>query len=503
VTPPTSIPPARLGDNELLGAVSAARRLAARAEYLELTAVAEFTRRQDARYAAAVAAKVPPGRRDGEFADAELGMELVTSGNAARDRMDMADHLRRRLPATNAALAAGLIDRSRARIIWRHTRVLSDAGAAHADQVLAGAAPHLRYETRQGGGPPRRAAGRGAPRGVRQRVPQRPRTAGRGRAGGQGAHRRDGRRAAHRRPARHLRQLRALAYTDLTQGRNPLDRLTRPGPGETANDSHPDRTHTGDQHPGDADTDTGQAGGGSGADKAGAQAGKGRLDEDPYAGDGTGPGDSPGAPARDPAPFPALINLTIPAATLLGFSGAPGDIGGWGLADCDDARRLARAAARHPATRWCATITGPDGTATAHGCARGPQPRIPPPAPGPGSTAPGQRPGGGGTRGGPATRDPTTHPGSGPDPGQAAALTGLLQRLNLTLHPIARGTCDHRHREDRYTPSRKLGHLVRARTATCPAPGCGAQACHNDLDHTLAYPAGPTDECNFGPQCMT
>jgi hypothetical protein len=46
--------PARLGDNELLGAVAAARRLAARGEHLELRAVAEFTRRQDARYAAAV-----------------------------------------------------------------------------------------------------------------------------------------------------------------------------------------------------------------------------------------------------------------------------------------------------------------------------------------------------------------------------------------------------------------------------------------------------------------
>jgi hypothetical protein len=90
--------PARLGDNELLGAVSAAGRLAARAEYLRLRAVAEFTRRQEARYEAAVTAKVPPGRRDGEFADAELGYELVTSGNAARDTMDMALHLETRLP---------------------------------------------------------------------------------------------------------------------------------------------------------------------------------------------------------------------------------------------------------------------------------------------------------------------------------------------------------------------------------------------------------------------
>src|SRR5215475_12942213 len=46
---------ARLSDDRLLGAVAAARRLAARAEYLELSAVAEFTRRRNAQLAAAKA----------------------------------------------------------------------------------------------------------------------------------------------------------------------------------------------------------------------------------------------------------------------------------------------------------------------------------------------------------------------------------------------------------------------------------------------------------------
>ncbi|MGZ4435398.1 MAG: hypothetical protein ACXVW7_17505, partial [Trebonia sp.] len=47
----------------------------------------------------------------------------------------------------------------------------------------------------------------------------------------------------------------------------------------------------------------------------------------------------------------------------------------------------------------------------------------------------------------------------------------------------------------------KLKHLVRARTATCPAPGCGAHAAHCDLDHTLAYPAGITCQCDLAPPC--
>ena len=69
----------RLTDNQVLGAMSAARRLAARAAYLRLRAVAEFTRRREAQLADATARGVPRGCRDGEFPDAELGLELVTS----------------------------------------------------------------------------------------------------------------------------------------------------------------------------------------------------------------------------------------------------------------------------------------------------------------------------------------------------------------------------------------------------------------------------------------
>ena len=88
-----------------------------------------------------------------------------------------------------------------------------------------------------------------------------------------------------------------------------------------------------------------------------------------------------------------------------------------------------------------------------------------------------------------------------PTPAQAARLAAFLRGLNLTLEPIAKGGCDHAAAEPRYTPSRKLAHLVRARTATCDAPGCAAQAVHADLDHTIPYPSGPTDQCNLGPKC--
>ena len=239
----------RLTDNQVIGAMSAARRLAARAAWLELTAVAEFTRRRDAQLADATARKVPRGCRDGEFPDAELGMELVTSPGAARDQMDLAGDLPARLPRTWAALGAGLIDEYRARLIWRPTRPLSDADAARADEILAALAPGLRHDQLA-----RKAAavamkldpeafkrGKDKARADRQRV-----TAGREESGNAFLSGRelaiedalaskahiDALAVALRKgglPGT-LQRLRVLAYVDLTQGRHPRDRLTaRPG----------------------------------------------------------------------------------------------------------------------------------------------------------------------------------------------------------------------------------------------------------------------------------
>jgi hypothetical protein len=212
-----------------------------------------------------------------------------------------------------------------------------------------------------------------------------------------------------------------------------------------------------------------------GADEPEAQADE--EDEGRPAGvDGPPPG-SPFDQSGRKTPLPALINITIPAGTLLGWSNAPADIGTWGLMDAGTARDLIEAASHHPRTRWCYTLTGPDGQATAHACARGTRPWIPPP-PGRDGHSPGV-------------------PG-GPD---LARLAELLARLNATPEPIAQGTCDHRHREDRYIPSRKLKHLIRARTARCCAPGCGAQAITSEIDHTVPHPAGSTCQCNLAPAC--
>ena len=243
----------RLTDNQVIGAMSAAGRLAARAEYLRLRAVAEFTRRREAQFEDARARGVPRGCRDGEFPDAELGMELVTSQNAARDQMHQALDLETRLPRTWAALAAGLIDADRARLIWRPTRHLTDADAACADEILAVLAPGLRYDqlARKAQAvamkldPEAFKRGKDKERRDRQRV-----VAGREESGNaflsgrelavedalaSKAHidalavmlRRGGLPGT-------LQRLRVLAFNDLTQGRDPRDRLTGPvqgGPG--------------------------------------------------------------------------------------------------------------------------------------------------------------------------------------------------------------------------------------------------------------------------------
>jgi hypothetical protein len=175
-------------------------------------------------------------------------------------------------------------------------------------------------------------------------------------------------------------------------------------------------------------------------------------------------------PAADAGPAVAAnITITVPHTAMDGDFGPPGEVAGFGIIDHADTRDLIAAAAGHPATRWCVTILNPDGTAAAHGCAAGTRPR----APGPSGSS-----------------------GSMP-------LRGLLDFLNISeLTPVIRGPCQHARAEHRYRPSRKLQHLVRARNATCTAPGCGRRAASCDLDHTDPHhQGGRTCECNLAPQC--
>jgi hypothetical protein len=179
------------------------------------------------------------------------------------------------------------------------------------------------------------------------------------------------------------------------------------------------------------------------------------------------PQDSPGSPgpAGRTLSLAALINIVVPVSAAAGQPGATSDAGTYGDLDSTDTQSFLAAASRDPRTRWCITLVDRDTRqAVAHGCARG-QHRWTP------STS----------------------------LGQVAAT--LIRDLKPDFEPIARGSSARGRTEDQYAPSRKLAHLVRARTNTCPGPGCDAQALHNELDHTVEWPAGDTSEANLAPPC--
>ena len=86
----------------------------------------------------------------------------------------------------------------------------------------------------------------------------------------------------------------------------------------------------------------------------------------------------------------------------------------------------------------------------------------------------------------PGTGPPDRHPPPGTEPSS----TGPPGILSTLLTPITRGPYDHAHAQAGYHPTRTLVHLVRARSATCTAPGCGRPAARCDLDHTTAWDKG-------------
>ena len=133
-----------LTDDELVGVLRAARRLAGLAAYQQTVAIAEFARRRQAEFESAVAAGVPAGCRDGEFPGEELAMELADTRACTGARIDAAVELTGRLPRTLAGMKAGVIDLERAMTIASRTQVMTDTDASFADEVLAAAAPDLR-----------------------------------------------------------------------------------------------------------------------------------------------------------------------------------------------------------------------------------------------------------------------------------------------------------------------------------------------------------------------
>jgi hypothetical protein len=153
------------------------------------------------------------------------------------------------------------------------------------------------------------------------------------------------------------------------------------------------------------------------------------------------------------------VNLVLLLATWLGWAQSPGEVAGFGPLDAADSRALAAALARGPAAKWCVTVTGADGRAFAHGCAK---------------AGPGQPPGASPGRAGP-----------GEGPGPPRCVSAWLAGVSLAW--LATGTCSHRRESRGYRPSRSLTHLLQVRHRTCTAPGCRRPATACDFEHTVPY----------------
>ena len=387
--------------DQLIGMVAAARREQSRFTWCELAAMHE------------IAARAADQGPRGTFAADELAYELNVSWQSAAGQMHYATEVAERLPQLFAALAGGLIDAFKLRIIAEETRILSAEDAAKADAELAEAAASLGYGKLRSA--TQRLVLKLDPDSTRRRKEGARRATSvrrfREESGNAGMVARELPSAEATASWQHLEQraldlraagvpgtmdeLLARAYLDLLQERDSRAAL-----------AIQDGTATTDQETDGAATPSAAA----------AQ---------------SAPANPPG---QDPGPsLAALVHITVPSSAYEDQSADPADIDGFGLVDNEDTRDLLAAAARHPRTRWCVTTLNPDGTAAAHACISG---RHPPPP-------------------------------SGPSP-------DWLRHYRIKMTPITRGQCPHDHAETGYRPSRNLQHLVKARNARCTARGWDA-----------------------------
>jgi hypothetical protein len=473
----------RLSDDELIGVLRAARRLASWAAAMELAAAGDLWRRRVAEEAAGDAGAAC-------HADDEIAASLTLTARAADQVLGLAIALSR-LPATRAALASGDIDLPRARVIADELTGLSDEHAAAVEAAVAGAAAG--QTTGQLRNAARRAVLAVDPGAALKRKEEAQREARVERwdepAGTAALVGRDLPPAEVLAADTNLTALakqlkaagvpgtmdilRAKIYLALLTG-VPLSSLLATGPGGSADPN--------------------------GADLGGAEpGGSAAPDESPVTA-------SSAESAAAHGGFPAFgglraggavgsVNLTVPLATWLGLSEEPGHAAGYGPLDATGARALAEALAAQGGARWCLTFTGPDGRPVAHGCARagpvvrrgrrarsGPGPRAGPAGPAAGRVS--------------GTRDRL---GTGSRAGPAPA---AREHRTFTVTLLTGDGCDHAWEEPAYRPSAPLRHLVAMRHATCVFPGCRRPAAQCDADHTIAYESGGrTCLCNLAPLC--
>jgi Domain of unknown function (DUF222) len=533
----------KLSDDELIGILRAARRLTSWAAAMELAAVGDLWSRRTAEEDAGDAGAAL-------FADDEIAAALTLTRHAANQVLDLAVALGR-LPLTAAALTAGDIDLPRAEVIADEVTGLTAEHAAAVERAIIGAAPA--QTTGQVRAAAHRAVLAADPAAARKRKEEALRQARVERwaepAGTAALAGRDLPPAAVLAADAHLSALAAQLKTtgvpgtmDALRAQIYLALLT----GAPVASLLP----AGADWPGSPGSGGGDGDGGRGGPAAppgpvvsGLSPGcvpPGLMPPGfaPDAGPPTAAASGVPPLAGLPGPVSSFghltgsVNLTVPLATWLGLAGAPGHAAGYGPLDATDCRAVAAALATQASTQWCLTITGPDGRAVGHGCARaGPSPgraRAGPAArpPGKSETRPRGKPGTK-ARERPATRPPGgawtftitwlggappggAPPGGAPPGGErpggaspGGERPGGAPPGGAPSRGVApSGGCDHGWETAAYQPTPRLRHLIQVRHATCAFPGCRRPAAQCDADHTLAYGhGGRTCLCNLAPLC--
>ncbi|HEX4257793.1 MAG TPA: DUF222 domain-containing protein, partial [Streptosporangiaceae bacterium] len=303
---------AGLADDELVGVLRVWQRLGSWCSAGLLAAIAELARRRPADRTPPAAPGEFPAQIS-EFVVDEIAHALTVTSRAADTLYAAALDLKVRLPVTARAQYEGLLDWPRARLIAEMTRILSDADAGRVEALIFPKA------TGQTTGQLRAALARAILAVDPEAAARRREDAGTAALAGYGlppaevlaADQRLTARAAALRDAGlpgTLEELRARAYLDTL-----LDRDSTLAP--------------------------------------------------PI-----------GQPPQNPAqasPIASRVTLTVPLDTGLGGGDQPGAVAGFGPVDGPLARQLLTAAAVHPASRFCLTLTGEDGQAIGHGCLPG------------------------------------------------------------------------------------------------------------------------------------
>ncbi len=391
----------RVTDDELIGVLRAWRRLSSWMAAGELAAVAELSRRRSD----AVAAGADPHLA--EHVGDEVAASLTLTSRGADQLLEFAAALER-LPRTRAALAAGEIDRAKAYVIADEVSCLDPAHAAAVEKAVIG-----------------RAAGQ---------------TTGQLRASARRAVLAADPDAATRQRQKAEKDARVEVWPE-TCGTAAL----------AGRDLAPADVIAADKRIDAAARQLQAAGIEEGLDRLRARAYIALLLGQPLPSPPSSCATSGGA---------GSVNLTMPLAAWLGASEQPGEVAGFGPVAAADGRALASQLAGDRSARWCLTLTGHDGRAVAHGCAR-------------------------------AQRK-----------ADASDPTGRGWELKLTIRPLAAEECLHLRESAGYQPSPTLRHLITVRQPTCSFPSCRRPAVRCDQDHTLPHDqGGRTCECNLAPLC--